>query len=257
MGAHAANPSGPLGPAVLSNLERAVEGQSSPSGLPALWTNVGLLIEQLKAAYRSTTKGAFGEALDTFVSLLHMLVFVVAPTKQARTEVEELRDLCREYIMGLRMELHKKTLPAQNQVEGLELAAYFTHCNLQPIHRMLALRSAMKAAYRIKCFHLAASFASRLLELSPKPEIAQEAKKVIKFAETNNTDAHNLNYDERNPFVVCGISFTPIYKNRPSIECPYCHTHYLPAHAGKLCPACQLAEIGKDSAGIKFTPGRD
>lgn len=255
MGAHAASPSGPLGPAVISNLERIVEGQSA--GLPALWTNVGLLIEQLKAAYRSTTKGAFGEALDTFASLLHMLVFVVAPTRQARTEVEELRDLCREYILGLRMELHKKTLPAQNQIEALELAAYFTHCNLQPIHRMLALRSAMKAAYRIKCYHLAASFASRLLELSPKPEIAQEAKKVIKFAETNNTDAHTLNYDERNPFVVCGISFTPIYKNRPSIECPYCHTHYLPAHAGKLCPTCQLSEIGKETSGIKFTPGRD
>src|SRR5690606_30404433 len=87
----------------------------------------------------------------------------------------------------------------------------------------------------------AASFGRRLLELSPKNEIASEARKVIRFAESNPRDENTLNYDERNPFVVCGISYTPIYKNKPVVNCPYCGASFLPTHQGKLCPICQLA----------------
>jgi len=57
--------------------------------------------------------------------------------------------------------------------------------------------------------------------------------------------------------VVCGISFTAIYKNKPCINCPYCHASFLPVHAGKLCPTCQLAEIGKEVSGMKVMLGRE
>ena len=33
---------------------------------------------------------------------------------------------------------------------SLELSAYFTHCNLQPAHLMLALKTAMAAAFKAK-----------------------------------------------------------------------------------------------------------
>lgn len=234
-GAHATYRGTTSAPSIISGLQRSGEP------LPALCSSVAVQIERLKVAYRSTTRGVFPEALSQFVEIIQALSLVVVSTKQAKAEVEELRDLCREYITGLRMELFKKGLPATQKVQALELAAYFTHCGLQPIHRVLALRSAMLAAHRLKNHRSAASFASRLLELSPKPEIAQEAKKVIMFAETNNTDSVQINYDERNPFVVCGITFTPIYKNKPSVECPYCHSAFLPDHAGQLCPTCQLS----------------
>jgi coatomer protein complex subunit alpha (xenin) len=32
----------------------------------------------------------------------------------------------------------------------LELAAYFTHCNLQPSHLLLALKTAMATAFKCK-----------------------------------------------------------------------------------------------------------
>jgi len=112
---------------------------------------------------------------------------------------------------------------------------------------MLTLQAAMTCAYKIKNYQHAASFARRLLELDPKDEVATRAKKVVKFCETNNNNAHNLNYNERNPFVVCGISFVPIYKGNPSITCPFCQASFLPEHKGKLCPTCQLAQIGKEN----------
>lgn len=53
----------------------------------------------------------------------------------------------------------------------MELLAYFTCCNLQPAHLLLALRMAMAAAFKGKNFITAASFAQRLLEL---PDLSSE-----------------------------------------------------------------------------------
>jgi len=56
----------------------------------------------------------------------------------------------------------------------LQMAAYFTHCNMQPVHMILTLRTALNLFFKLKNFKTAASFARRLLELGPKPEIAQQ-----------------------------------------------------------------------------------
>ena len=57
------------------------------------------------------------------------------------------------------------------KVRNMELLAYFTCCNLQPAHLLLALRMAMAAAFKGKNFITAASFAQRLLEL---PDLSSE-----------------------------------------------------------------------------------
>jgi len=54
------------------------------------------------------------------------------------------------------------------------MAAYFTHCNMQPVHMILTLRTALNLFFKLKNFKTAASFARRLLELGPKAEIAQQ-----------------------------------------------------------------------------------
>ena len=55
-----------------------------------------------------------------------------------------------------------------------QMAAYFTHCNLQPIHLILTLRTALNLFFKLKNYKTAASFARRLLELGPKPDVAQQ-----------------------------------------------------------------------------------
>lgn len=54
------------------------------------------------------------------------------------------------------------------------MAAYFTHCNLQPIHMILTLRTALNLFFKLKNYKTAASFARRLLELGPKPDVAAQ-----------------------------------------------------------------------------------
>lgn len=71
-----------------------------------------------------------------------------------------------------RREQPKATL--QDQKRLCEMAAYFTHCKLQPQHLILTLKTAQTLFFKLKNFKTAGSFARRLLELGPKPEIAQQ-----------------------------------------------------------------------------------
>ena len=108
------------------------------------------------------------------------------------------------------------------------MAAYMTHCQLQPKHLILSLNTAMTLAYKIKNFKSAHAFAKRLIEMGPKPEVAQKARKVnlrddkqgsifiiiqvLAACEKNLSDEVALDYDQHNPFDLCAASYTPIYR---------------------------------------------
>ena len=42
--------------------------------------------------------------------------------------------------------------------------------------------------------------------------MAQQARQVLAACEKTPTDAEQLNYDPRNPFDICSLTFTPIYR---------------------------------------------
>jgi coatomer protein complex subunit alpha (xenin) len=79
-------------------------------------------------------------------------------------------NLAREYVVGLMLETERQRLVAEepdNQSRILELAALFTHCNLQPAHIQLALRSAMRVFAKAGNNATAAVFARRLVDMKP------------------------------------------------------------------------------------------
>lgn len=85
-------------------------------------------------------------------------------------------------MVGISMELYRKGLgksSAEEQQRSLELAAYFTHCELQPGHQILTLRTAVNLAFKMKNYKMAMSFGRRLLNLGPRPEVAQNIRKVV------------------------------------------------------------------------------
>ena len=65
-------------------------------------------------------------------------------------------------------------LPSYCHLSTFQMAAYFTHCNLQPVHLILVLRTALNLFFKLKNFKTAASFARRLPELGPRPDVAQQ-----------------------------------------------------------------------------------
>lgn len=83
----------------------------------------------------------------------------------------------REYLLGVSIELERRRVAQEdpdNIQRSLELAAYFTHCGLQPPHMRVALRSAIGVFAKANNHATAARFAKRLLELNPDPKVAAQ-----------------------------------------------------------------------------------
>ncbi|PON99869.1 Coatomer alpha subunit [Trema orientale] len=229
----------------------AVPNVRSP---PALVYNFSQLEERLKAGYKSTTGGKFVEALRVFVGILHTIPLIVVESRREVDEVKELIVIVKEYVLGLQMELKRKELK-DNPVRQQELAAYFTHCNLQLPHLRLALQNAISFCYKAKNLATAANFARRLLETNPPNENqAKLARQVLQAAERNMTDVSELNYDFRNPFVICGATYVPIYRGQKDVSCPYCTSRFVPSQEGQICTVCDLAVVGADASGLLCSP---
>eukprot|EP00002_Diphylleia_rotans_P013350 TRINITY_DN2609_c0_g1_i3.p1 TRINITY_DN2609_c0_g1~~TRINITY_DN2609_c0_g1_i3.p1 ORF type:complete len:703 (+),score=132.82 TRINITY_DN2609_c0_g1_i3:1710-3818(+) len=237
-------------PYMTSPIQRNWADAGKRGGLPANPFTLPDMVEKLKNAYLSTTNGKFVEALTIFVQILHTIPFLIVSNKQELSEVKDLLGICREYSLGIKLELARKE--TQDNARQAELSAYFSHCNLQPIHLMLSLRSAMNCHYKVKNYSTAASFARRLLELNPKPDVATTARKVLQLCEQSGFSQElKIEYDERNPFTICGKTFQPIYKGKPSLRCSYCGTNFVPDCNGHTCTVCQIGQVGGEGTGLR------
>lgn len=92
----------------------------------------------------------FNDIFHSFRSLLLSIPLLVVDTKQDETEAVQLRDICMNYLVGLTMETMRKDMPKtsiEEQKRLCEMAAYFTHCNLQPIHQVITSHCWTKLFY--------------------------------------------------------------------------------------------------------------
>ena len=142
---------------------------SGRSGLPVVAYKIADLAAQLQHAYHLTTSGKFGDAINRFRELLLAVPLLIVDSKQEVAEAQQLVCICREYLVGLLLESARKALPRDDATEtvrrNVEMAAYFTHCDLQPVHRILTLRTAANLAYKSNAKAACASFCRRCLEL--------------------------------------------------------------------------------------------
>jgi len=249
MGSHCAVPGLAPMPAKFMAMQRNYKSTSESTGLPLLSITIENLSTQIKGGYTAFTKGKFDDSHAIFLKVLQSIPFVVCDTKPSLSELKKLLTICREYVTGLCIEMKRKA--TTDKTTQVELAAYFTHVNLEPMHLCLTLRQAMSLNVKLKNFALASSFARRLLELNPSAKFAADARKVVAAAEQNNTNQVTLNYDDKNPFVVCGLSFQPLYRGTPTTKCGFCGAAFAVQYKGEHCPVCQIGEIGLDCPGLE------
>ncbi|GFH22099.1 coatomer subunit alpha [Haematococcus lacustris] len=145
-------------------------------------------------------------------------------------------------------------LREDDAARAMELAAYFTHCNLQPVHLALSLRSAMSIFFKAKNLATCAHFCRRLLELNLGAKVVEQARQVLTACEKSPTDATRINYDPRNPFDICCITFTPIYKGSKFVEDPYTGARFQPDCNGQISPLGDFVRIGADASGLLISP---
>ncbi|PKA59576.1 Coatomer subunit alpha-3 [Apostasia shenzhenica] len=241
-------------PVITIAVEKGWNESASPNvrSPPALVFKFSQMDEKLKAAYRATTEGKFPEALRLFINILHTIPLVVVDSRREVDEVKELIEIAKEYVLGLKIEVKRKETK-DDLIRQQELAAYFTNCKLQKIHMRLVLTSAMTICFKGGNYATAANFARMLLESSPNDAQTKKARQVL-HACGDKKDSHELNYDYRNPFVVCGASFVPIYRGQKDVSCPYCGARFVPAFQGQFCNVCEIAVVGADASGLLCSP---
>ncbi|KAG6331595.1 hypothetical protein ID866_7493 [Astraeus odoratus] len=228
--------------------------ENSPSRvLPVAVRSLSSVRTELSEGFRFVSGNKLPEAQAAFQSVLRGLL-LVAVTSDA--EAKEWRDTvvaAREYLLGVSIELERRRAIQEepdNVRRSLELAAYFTHCQLQPAHMQIALRSAIGVFTKANNHATAAKFARRLLDLNPDPKIVAQARQRIAAGDRNPRDAVEISYDEFTEFEICAGSYTPIYKKSPSVRCPYTDAAYLPEFKGKLDRLIELTEIGAMASGL-------
>mmetsp|Transcript_13228 Transcript_13228/g.16098 ORF Transcript_13228/g.16098 Transcript_13228/m.16098 type:complete len:1300 (-) Transcript_13228:148-4047(-) len=223
--------------------------------LPRTSLKMKKLVSGIRSGYRFFQGGKFNDAKDAFTSVLTDIPLVVTDSRNEANEVKEMLEICREYITAIRIK-GAISENAGNAVRCTELSAYFTHCNLQPAHLLLALRSAMGTAFKHKNFILAASFARRLLEL---PDMSSErnadlrvkATKVLQKSEQMARNEHELNYNDSLTFEIDCKQFLPIYAGEPSVKCSYCGSSYSDdSMKNKVCLTCTFCTVGIQTLGL-------
>ena len=220
---------------------------------PATLTTFSQLLAFLQNGYQLMTAGKFADAQDSFQKLLHQALLTAVTKPSEAEELKQMITVAREYLLAIRLlnaRSEFKDAP-EHQKRGLELAAYATHCELQPLHVVLCLNVAMAAAFKSKCFNTAASFARRVLDLDPPAPQAEKARKLLTVAERTPKDELALNYDPLNPFVICAGSLEPVYRGSPVVTSAYCGASYKEQFKGSVCVIDGVSRVGVVGTGLK------
>lgn len=108
-----------------------------------------------------------------------------APSSSPTPQVKALLKAVAEYKTAARIMVTAKAHPADDAPRQMELAAYMTHCALEPAHLMLALNLAMSVTFKHGNYIHAAGFARRMLEL-PDISAAKNAALATKVRSTSS-----------------------------------------------------------------------
>ena len=168
--------------------------ESSPSRfLPVAPRTIQSIRAELSEGFRLVSGNKLPEAKAAIRVALQALLLVSVSSDSEGKEVSAFIDrfrvladlyqwrdavtLAREYMLGISIELERRRVVDQNPdnvKRSLELAAYFTHCHMQPPHMQIALRSAMGTFSKVNNHASAAKFARRLIDLNPDPKIVAQ-----------------------------------------------------------------------------------
>merc|ERR1712000_440534 len=114
----------------------------------------------------------------------------------------------------------------------------------------------MTQSFKAKCKKLAATLVRRLIDYQPPQDKAERARKVVTAADADPTNAFQVDYDERNPSVLCNVTMKPVYRGTAEpLKCTYCQSAAHPSNAGGKCPVCSLGRIGGDVTGLQSLRG--
>lgn len=191
-------------------------------------------------------------SIEVFRKIIYIIVTLSLTTEEEEIKCKEILNICKEYILGLRIELARRALPESEIKRNLELAAYFTHVNLQPAHRLNALQVAMTQSFKAKNYHYASYFATEFLKIMSSGSRAEQAKKIQTKSENIATDAIAIDFDPFTEWEICAGDFVPIYKGDEIVREKILGVGYSKKWKGKICSVTLISEIGGIGSGLRL-----
>ncbi|OWB83621.1 hypothetical protein B5S33_g2252 [[Candida] boidinii] len=210
------------------------------------------LESELQSGFKLFRSNKLEEALQVFRNLIYHISLSVVDNKDDEEKSKEALKVCREYILGLSIELARRDLPADDVKRNLELAAYFTKTGLQPSHRVNALQVAMTQSFKNKNFASASYFADEFLKIMTSGPRADQAQKIKAKSDQIATDAIEIDFDPYADFNICPLTYTPIYQGGPSVTESLTGAKYHASAKGKVCPITKITAIGAPSSGLRI-----
>ncbi|GAB6029860.1 hypothetical protein CHUAL_005569 [Chamberlinius hualienensis] len=230
-------------------------GQIFRYTMPTATASMDDIIGRLQLCYQAVTIKQPEESIEMFRSILHGVPLMIVEKNRGLIKANMLIKICRNYITSLVIELKMRSLDKsdpENEKRVCELAAYKTHCNLQPVHQILSLRVANNIMVKIGNFKTAAALAKRIIKAKPSAELVEKMKLQLDKYGKNMTNAVQLAYDSERQFVNCAETLTPIYTGELNVQCPFCHANYIPEFNGILCRICGISEVGRKGSGLQL-----
>lgn len=229
---------------------------------PYICNNLKTLEKKVQQGYNLTTKGNFTEAITSFREVISKVPLLSLNSKGDLSTAKKIIEISTEYIYSLTCDqLKKKT---KDKKEILRLTIVMSLMNLQPIHRILTLRSALYACFQTKNYITSAFIARKLLKLFQenqklaKDDLVKKVKKILAKSEKVGTNAiTSLEFEEAhfydseitqklNPV---DMTFLGDVKTK---SCPLTGAKYEEGMAGKVCSISNISVIGKEGIGLKI-----
>lgn len=210
------------------------------------------LEEKLSSAFKFFRANNLPDAIRVFREIIYTIAVLTVEDEDQEAKCDDVLTLCREYILGLSIELERRSLDPSEVQRNLELAAYFTRAKLQNPHRVNALQVAMLQSFKNKNYSSASYFASELLSIVSSGAKAEQAQKIKARADTIASDAIEIDFDPYAEFDICSASFTPIYKSTASVSEALVGAKYKAEYKNQVCRITEITSVGAPASGLRI-----
>lgn len=238
-------------PAVMGYICADAEEENPNEILPRT-PDVSAVTERMNEGFRYFKANKLELAIASFRDAIYSIALLAVRSEDDERTARNALEKAKEYILGLSIELKRRSLPADDVKRNLELAAYFTKAKLSPLHRSNALQVAMSQSFKHKNFVQASYFAGEFLKILPSGPRAEQARKVKDKADSLAHDAVEIDFDPYADFDICASTYTPIYKGTPSAIDPLTGAKYHISEKGNVDKIALISKIGAPASGLRI-----
>lgn len=238
-------------PSITGYIHSDLGGGSASKILPVL-PKIELITKKMNDGFKLFKANKLELAINAFRDVIYTVVLSAVDNDEDEETARGALEKAREYILGLSIELKRRSLPVDDVKRNLELASYFTRAKLISQHRANALQVAMSQSFKHQNFVQASYFASEFLKIITTGPRAEQARKIKDRAQMVTHDVIEIDFDPYASFDICASTFVPLYKDSPKSIDPLTGAIYHISEKGQLDKIALLSKIGAPASGLRI-----